>query len=78
MLYSISTLLLCIVMAFLVPLVIIKAFIAGFKFQKGEDILIPKKKPVKAAESDTERKRKILEANIENYDGTSYGQIEVK
>lgn len=78
MLYSISTLLLCIVMAFLVPLVIIKAFIAGFKFQKGEDVLTPKKKPVKSAESDTERKRKILEANIENYDGTSYGQIEVK
>lgn len=78
MLYSISTLLLCIVMAFLVPLVIIKAFIAGFKFQKGEDILTPKKKPVKAAENDSERKRKILEANIENYDGTSHGQIEVK
>lgn len=78
MLYSISTLLLCIVMAFLVPLVIIKAFIAGFKFQRGEDILTPKKKPVKAAENDSERKRKILEANIENYDGTSHGQIEVK
>lgn len=78
MLYSLSTLLLCMVMAFLVPLVVIKAFIAGFKFQKGEDILTPKKKAVKVAESDTERKRKILEANIENYDGTSTGQIEVK
>lgn len=78
MLYSISTLLLCIVMAFLVPLVIIKAFIAGFKFQRGEDILTPKKRPVKATENDSERKRKILEANIENYDGTSHGQIEVK
>lgn len=66
------------VMAFLVPLIVVKAFIAGFKFQKGEDILTPKKKPAKVAESDTERKRKILEANIENYDGTSYGQIEVK
>lgn len=32
------------VMAFLVPLVVIKAFIAGFKFQKGEDILVPKKR----------------------------------
>ncbi len=78
MLYSLSTLLLCMVMAFLVPLVIIKAFMAGFKFQKGEDILKPKKRPVKGTESDTERKRKILEANIENYDGTSHGQIEVR
>lgn len=65
-------------MAFIVPLIIIKAFIAGFKFQKGEDILTPKKRPVKAKPSDSERKRKILEANIENYDGTSHGQIEVK
>lgn len=76
MLYSLSTLLLCMVMAFLVPLVVIKAFIAGFKFQK--DILVPKKKAVKVTESDLERKRKILEANIEKYDGTSTGQIEVK
>lgn len=78
MLYSLSTLLLCLVMAFIVPLIIIKAFIAGFKFQKGEDILTPKKRPAKAKPSDSERKRKILEANIENYDGTSHGQIEVK
>ncbi len=78
MLYSLSTLLLCMVMAFLVPLVVIKAFIVGFKFQKGEDILVPKKKAVKVTESDTERKRKILETNIEKYDGTSTGQIEVK
>lgn len=78
MLYSISTLLLALVMAFLVPLVIIKAFMAGFKFQKGEDILTPKKKAVKAKQSDSERKRNILEANIEAYDGTSFGQREVK
>lgn len=78
MLYSFLSLLLCIVMAFLVPLAVIKAFIAGFKFQHGEDILTPKKKPEKAKESDSERKRKILEANIEAYDGTSTGQIEVK
>ena len=66
------------VMAFLVPLVVIKAFITGFKFQKGEDILTPRKKAVKVTETDIERKRKILEANIESYDGTSTGQIEVK
>lgn len=62
---------------FLVPLVVIKAFIAGFKFQR-EKISLLHKKAAKVTESDLERKRKILEANIENYDGTSTGQIEVK
>lgn len=43
MLYSLSTLLLCMVMAFLVPLVVIKAFIAGFKFQREKISLLHKK-----------------------------------
>lgn len=82
MLYSllISTLLLSLVMAFLVPLFVIKAFKMGYFFEKDEPIqLKPKKKKKKdPVESEIERRRKILEANIDNYDGTSTGQIEVK